>query len=581
MSKIIADLKSPRFEIESGAPVSGAFGDVYFSRDGGPAEAEHVFLRGIGAPALWREKADVTIGETGFGTGLNFLVAVEQFLRTAPFESRLHFMSVEGFPLSPSEMLAAHDLLPETLRELSRDLRLALPSPVPGVHQRWLFNDRVSLTLGYGDAAETLAEMEAFADAWFLDGFAPARNPAMWRANVFRQIARLSVTGARLATFTVAGDVRRGLAEAGFELEKRPGFGRKRECLAARFTGRAKRPPEAPSKVTVIGDGIAGHSAVRALKRLGVAVDWQAPPDDRLAGSCVPRALISPRVASPRDVYGRFLNAAYLHAQETLRETPGVEVVGSLTLLEDRREKAERHLGEAGWSSELARLVDPAEASSAAGVDLPDWAVHAPGALMVEGRTLLAAIADQAGETPRPVVAAPDQKQGRVVLLANGLGALVWRPDLPLRAMGGQTITVASTPALAPLSVALHYGGYVTPARDGVHVIGSTYERNATPGDWTPDAAGPLTIAGKLRDRLPSLADGLDVSNAVNRWSGIRAATPDHLPILGPTGSADGEVWTLVGLGSRGFQTAPLCADSIAARIVGVPNPLPLSAGRS
>ena len=185
-------------------PVSRRFGDVYFSAEDGLAETRHVFLGGCGLPEAWAGKGGFTIGETGFGSGLNFLAAWQSWRKTAPPGSRLHYVSVEGFPLSPADLKRVHEPWPE-LAELSQALLAVYPLPRPGFHRLLLDSGRVSLTLMLGEALNMLSSLEGRVDAWFLDGFAPSGNPDMWRPEVLDEIARLSAPDARLASFTVAG----------------------------------------------------------------------------------------------------------------------------------------------------------------------------------------------------------------------------------------------------------------------------------------------------------------------------------------------------------------------------------------
>ena len=227
-------LGTARLDWRDGVPCSADFGDIYFSPKGGLDEARHVFLDGIGGAGVWQGRPRFTVGELGFGTGLNVLALWNSWRRTAPADARLHVVSVEGFPLEPVDLADAHAGFPE-LAPLAAELRAAYPRRVPGFHRLRLDGGRIALTLLFGPAAEMLEKLAARVDAWFLDGFAPRRNPAMWTDAVFRQVARLSAPGARVATFSAAGAVRRGLAAAGFAMAKRPGFAGKLECLAGRF----------------------------------------------------------------------------------------------------------------------------------------------------------------------------------------------------------------------------------------------------------------------------------------------------------------------------------------------------------
>jgi len=216
---------------QDGQPLSRRFGDVYFSRASGLDEARHVFLEQNDLPARFTALAGLdsfVVGETGFGTGLNFLAAWQCFCQNAPTCGQLHFLSVEKYPLTPGDLVKALALWPELTR-YSQALLQQYGHLTAGAH-RFVFDaGRVTLTLLVGDVLDCFPQWEAQVDAWFLDGFAPSKNPEMWQPELFRQMARLSAPNATFATFTSAGAVRRGLTDAGFHVEKVPGHGHKRE----------------------------------------------------------------------------------------------------------------------------------------------------------------------------------------------------------------------------------------------------------------------------------------------------------------------------------------------------------------
>lgn len=227
-------------EWRDGQPWSPRFADRYFSAESGLGEARHVFIDGnrlaqrfarLAAGARFR------VGETGFGTGLNFVAAWHLFSRCAPAGTALEWHSVERWPLARDELRAALALWPELAAEAA-----ALVDAWPEAPGRRLIADfaaaRVRLVVDLADVAAALPSWPAGrVDAWCLDGFAPARNPGMWGAAVLAEVARASRPGATLATYTSAGWVRRGLQAAGFDVRRAPGFGRKREMLVGDFVG--------------------------------------------------------------------------------------------------------------------------------------------------------------------------------------------------------------------------------------------------------------------------------------------------------------------------------------------------------
>ena len=256
---------------EQSQPISSNFDDVYFSRASGIEETGYVFMAQNSLPERWNTFSDddsdsrcFTIGETGFGTGLNFLVAAKAWLEQTT-TGTLHFVSVEKFPLSKADLQQALYLWPQLvdkalsntessntklsnkLPDLIEELLQQYPPAVAGIHRLNFTNHRIILTLMYGDATEMFSSLKGsdhplfkrqgnpIFDAWFLDGFAPAKNPEMWTEKLFQTIADLSNTCTTFSTFTAAGIVRRGLKNVGFEVQKVPGFGHKREMLKGEF----------------------------------------------------------------------------------------------------------------------------------------------------------------------------------------------------------------------------------------------------------------------------------------------------------------------------------------------------------
>src|SRR5699024_9413654 len=220
-----------------GQPLSSQFDDVYFSKASGLDESRYVFIEHNQLAerfAALDEGHTFGIGETGFGTGLNFLAAWQHFLEHAPADTRLHYISVEKYPLQTADLAKALALWPE-LAELREQLLQQYLAIHPGFQHFRLDNGRVSLTLLIGEVLAMLKQLDGNVDAWFLDGFAPAKNPEMWNDAVFAELARLSTPGSSLATFTSAGFVRRGLAAVGFTMQRPAGFGHKRQMLAGQF----------------------------------------------------------------------------------------------------------------------------------------------------------------------------------------------------------------------------------------------------------------------------------------------------------------------------------------------------------
>lgn len=218
-----------------GTPYSDTFDDVYHSADGGLGQARHVFLAGNDLPRRWQGRERFVILETGFGLGLNFLATWAAWRADPQRCARLHFVSCELHPFSREDLATLHARWPE-LAPLAAELQARWPVLTPGLHRLHLDSGRVTLTLYLGDARDGLDRLTLRADAFYLDGFSPARNPELWSERIFHLLASLAAADATLATWSVAGHVREGLRRAGFELKKSPGFGGKRQMLRGRRT---------------------------------------------------------------------------------------------------------------------------------------------------------------------------------------------------------------------------------------------------------------------------------------------------------------------------------------------------------
>jgi len=595
------------------APVSKAFDDVYYSAENGLEETDFVFLSGIGAPEVWAEHDHFVIAETGFGTGLNFLATWKKWEESGA-KGRLTFISVEGYPLSEKALEEAHQTFPD-IEPYAAQLRAAWPPAAKGFHPRTFANGQVRLILIFGQAAEAFARLNASVDAWFLDGFAPAKNPDMWSDDLMDQIARLSHTGTRFATFTAAGFVKRALRDRGFLVQKTPGYGRKRD----RLVGEAQDPtpltiqyatrpewaavkPATEGMIAVIGAGIAGASVAAALQARGRRVTLVSGPD-HMSASQVPAAILSPRFMRDHTPAAEFFTSAYAYScafpdyAKAWAATPGVHQLpknaADAGRLDDIRSGLHWHddwltMRDQGFLLKRGGSVDTGLALEAIASSVPRINMNV---------TAL----EKAGPVWRLHGANGQVLVADVVVLASGIGtaALLEDGDCPeLRPNRGQVEIVGAeaSPTLPAESIA--YGGYVTAATAGFRTIGSTFDRMESIG---PDAHAPSAddrerILVMLRDAVGvNITDGM-----IDRsWAGVRATTADHLPFVGPvpisrearvqyaplakdantrglgTPPLHEGLYMLSGLGAKGYQYGPILGDYLAAMICGDPLPLP------
>ena len=579
---------------EDGQPVSSAFGDVYFSRANGLEETRHVFLQHNQLSERWQQLSDgdhFTIAETGFGSGLNFLAAWQLWLGAAPAGAQLHFVSVEKFPLTKTDLQRALALWPE-LSELTAQLIDAYPVFVgTGFHRLNFMNGRVKLTLIIDDAALGFAQLlatpqPAFAshcakiDAWFLDGFAPAKNPQMWSDALFTVIRQLSRAGTTAATFSAAGIVKQGLKFAGFTIQKVPGFGRKREMVKAHmelepaidqqelqqarsyspypvpWTINAAEKIPAEKHALIIGGGLAGCTSARALAERG----WKVTLLERHAAlaqeaSGNPQGVLYAKLSHKREAQAEFNLHALQFAQQFYRSR-WHDIGAQCGVLQLAHSESELQLHEQlrekfAAADELVQFVDATQASDIAGVSLTHSALYFPNAGWINPRKLcesltahpaitlitecaaleLIPIDDHWQINNRPELRAP------VVIIANASDAqsFALTQHLPIKSIRGQITYLPQTSVSSHLKTLVCSEGYIGPVVNGLHCTGATF--NLKDSDITLRAADHQVNLENLRSPLPELlaaweAENISPENLAGRVA-FRCTLPDYLPLVG------------------------------------------------
>jgi tRNA 5-methylaminomethyl-2-thiouridine biosynthesis bifunctional protein len=573
-----------------GVPYSEAYGDVYHSVDGGPGQARHVYLAGNALPERWRARPSFTIVETGFGLGVNFLVTSAALLEDGRAPARLHYVSVEKQPFAKRDLAAALARYPE-LSPLASELLAAWPLGLPGFHRLHLARGRITLTLLLGDAQALLPQLEARADAFYLDGFAPEKNPDAWSPAIMRELARLGAPGATFATWTVAGTVRAALAQAGFGVERRPGFGRKREMLAGSFPGQARDRASSDRRIAVIGAGLAGACCAERLAARGWAVtliERHAAPAREASGN--PVGLLRPALHVEDTAIARLSRAAIGYALRHLSAQTAVpwKPSGVLRLARDAKEADRFAEIEAGNAipPELARCVDAQEAARIAGraVRGPGWWMPSAGwaspaalcdASLAKAETRRAFSSEALRLAPSDGLWRVEGARGEalaeaprlVLACATDARALVPEASLPLTRVRGQ---VSFAPPGARLDVPVSGDGFVAPMAGGGYALGATFQLDDP--ERAPRAADHAANLARAESLLPGFTAGLDPARIEGRV-GFRATTPDRLPLYGELPRHPG-VHAALGLGASGLLWAPLCAELLASQMEGEPLPL-------
>lgn len=590
---------------EQGQPLSSQFGDIYFTTANGLEETRHVFLKHNQLGERWSELSDAQhfcIAETGFGSGLNFLAAWQLWLSAAPASAQLHFVTVEKYPLSRADLSRALALWP-ALADISAELIASYPCAIgPGFHRLNFLDGRIKLTLIIDDAAAGFSKLLSSPhplfcssgikiDAWFLDGFAPAKNPEMWSQALFDVIGKLSKPGTTAATFSAAATVKNGLRQQGFSVQKVAGFGRKREMVKGiyeadtatpakaedyRFRGSfspypvpwtipAIKPSFSQRRAIVIGGGLAGCQSARALAERG----WRVTLVERQAqiaagGSGNPQGALYAKLSPLNEAQAAFNLASLQYALRHYRQywpTSGsncglLQLAYKASELKLQESLRERFAG----AAELVEFVDSARASEIAGVNLPYGGIYFPQAGWINPRQLCAQLIDHqniqvicqfdAIELQQPasiagqwqvvadqalVAAAP------VVVIATAADAsnLAQSSHLPIKAIRGQVTYLPQTATSPALKTLVCAEGYIGPASAGIFCCGATF--NLKDICRQVRSSDHLTNLDNLRQYMPAIGQhwqDIDPDSLQGRV-GFRCTLPDYLPAVGPAPLVD------------------------------------------
>jgi tRNA 5-methylaminomethyl-2-thiouridine biosynthesis bifunctional protein len=593
-------------------PAAPDFGDIYHPRVGALEQARHVFLHGNGLPGRWAGRSDFTILETGFGLGNNFLATWQAWRDDAARCERLHLVSAELHPPTQQDLARAHAESP--LRELAVQLVQAWPPLAPGLHRLVFEGGRVQLTLALGDARALLPQLRLTADALFLDGFAPARNPELWSPELIKALARRCVKGSTAATWSVAGGLHAALTTAGFKVQRAPGIGGKREItqavFAPRFAMTAAQAPPGDRRALVIGAGLAGAATAQALVRQGFEVTVLEREPAPAQGASGNRAGLFHGTLDPDDSpYARLHRTAALWAAAAYRQAvaagvPG-QVQGLLRLAPRRQGRTDPHrlierllppadyvqlveadaataladvpltepcwhypgggwLSPAGWVQHVLGTTPGITCHTVAAVeslvrDGAEWAAQAGGLTLARAPVAVLAVADEVNEMLAP------------------LGHAAW----PLARTRGQVTELQGLEATLQLPVA--GDGYAIPLPGGL-LCGATRQG----GD--EDAALREADHAHNLERLRRLT-GIETGTAtVHGRVGWRVHSDDRLPIAGavplatlPAGTRADQarrvprepgLFVVTALGARGITWAPLLGALVAAQAAGSPWPL-------
>jgi tRNA 5-methylaminomethyl-2-thiouridine biosynthesis bifunctional protein len=565
-------------------PFSEQFGDIYHAPDG-VAEVQRVFVEPQHLiERLAACRGTFTIGELGFGTALNFAVIAQRHLEHCAPGARLHFISVEKHPIHQRDFAKLALRRKRTL-PIYDELSRVYPPALAGWHRRYLAGGRITLSVFFGDGAAGFAGLvdrqRLPVDAWLLDGFAPDRNPELWRDELWRTIAKLSGGGTTVATFTAVGAVRRALAAAGFSMQKIEHRPHKRHSLAGTFTAARPVTFAPPRSAVVVGAGLAGVATARLLADRGIAVrllDASDPPANRMAGTlfhCRLQMDGSPAAELRRMSY---LLSSHWYDTVTGSLPHGVLQFPSHTLPLPRLEElADRYAHSGNW----VRSVDATTASCLAGLPVRENGLFFP-----HGRAL--DLGHLCGELHRheSIDYCPGTRVHRIstdtagayvttnaetitcdqVVLCTGADTNDFTQSryLELVPVWGQIDRIR--PVRAPI-VPIVGEGFMIPIGSDWGV-GATYEHKT----WEGDRARNFNLQ-RFDDWWRTLTGAAALREPTGKIRGIRAVASDRMPIVGPVFDPHGErhprLMVSTGHGSQGTVTAPFAAECIASELAG------------
>ncbi len=612
---------------EPGSAFSEDFNDIYFQSGKGLEEKEHLFLKGNHLPRNWQDKDLFCIAETGFGMGINFLSTLCLWNKTRQTSQQLHYISCELLPLNIQQLTKALAIFPEIKKYSRLLIERYTDFLVYGTHRIHFEEFNTTLTLIFGDCIDAFENIDASVDAWFLDGFAPSKNPDMWSDKLFQAISNLSHIGTTVSTYTVARKICQGLIDVGFEVKKVKGFGQKREMLTAQLTTQQKSQQNSLKKqpwsqafkaskqqsFTVLGAGIAGLTIAQKLLAQGknvTLIDRQKSPCLETSGN--PQAMIMPSFDLNDSNQARFYLSAFMYAIRHYSDEfyHGVGV-HQLAFSKKAQDWQKMFLSRFDLPHDLIHQYKNGLLYPQAG--WLDTQGHAKQVFKQIDNYLQAEVVSIKNIGGLWHLYKRTNNQESVVhtteclILANGINILPLLPgfELPITPKHGEVSCFHSSEIDSKIGNNPHVQlckGYITPSWNGIGTIGSTFDY-IDQKDWYK----PPLINHDHWQRNVALWDNTPYetmfanANSYQSRAGIRVTTPDHLPICGavinqqqfkkdyhdirhgkhwkqyPVPQPVDNLYIMTGLGSRGFTSAPLLAESLVNQILGHPqvlNPL-------
>ena len=568
MQAVLRSLPNPDIEVQPGRVFSRRFQDIYFALDG-PAETHRVYLQPARIVERVQDSREFTIFEFGFGSGLNFLTLLRQ-LSNGNLKSRVRYIAVEQYPLRRQD-------IETVLRPFAADLRHLqglvdfLPPPVPGWHRRFFLGGQVELTLGYEsiDVALTdfLNQDYAGVDAWFLDGFNPAKNPDMWDPELFNLMSTKTKMSGTVTTFTAAGDVRRALNAAGFQTTRIEGEpGQKRHSTLGLFNGDGFQPRTIPSQVTVVGAGIAGCSVSRALAQRNLNVKLYDKTGIAQLASSNTQAIQHPRLSAVPNINSLYRIHSYAHSEATTRPFNAHRTRGAIQVADENlgieRIQQVADFFEDDWCNFL-HTVETKQITKGL---LAQEGIYHPKSAVVNLQQLCTELIShpqiELNEDEECDISGSLAPIVRVVAVGESIQSDLHQVPLSITHQKGQVDSFMRTSDMQRIPEILLSNGYLIMDEDTV-TSGSTYEWET----WTPERSTKINEQ-RVKYLYPNQSP-----TWLSRFRATRAVAIDRMPVIGQLNET---TWVSLAHGSSGTTSAPFAAEQITSEIlqevsIGVP----------
>ncbi len=578
------NLINPKFSISSKLGIySKSYNDIYFDKLNGPKETEHVFLNTNNLPKKFKNKQKFVIAEIGFGTGLNFLLTWKLWKENRLANGSLTYISFENAPLSKKEIARVYKKI-KKLDQYSTFLLKNIPERYKSTHRIYIKAENINLILIYDDIT-SLINLNFKADTWFLDGFSPKKNPLVWTDKLFKQLYNFTNFDGSLSTFSVAGNIRRGLLNAGFKVSKVSGYGNKKEISYAtkrvlitsdqhKFSCEKNIGP-----VAVIGSGISGASLAYALRKRNIEcfiIDKSYKLANGASGNKL--ALQMPKLTMDDSPYGLLSLEAFLYSRKIAKNLHAIPRSDGLVLIpcRDRDIIKFKKLLENNWPLDLLnnnydklnflKFINHIHMKSSGIVDNSKFIqnlikdvefISKFDVKKITSKDGINIIIDKFG----------NRLKAKTVIWANGFEMTNLSQNLPINPISGQVTYLKANELSSNLKINFSYGHHFSQAFKGYHQIGASFNRNANKCFSEIDQNTNInSIPEFLRKNI-----FYNINESGHRVS-VRASTKDRMPFFGDlnslTGKKSNNIYILGGMGAWGFVYAPFYAEILVTKII-------------